>query len=752
MTAGPDMLLEPPPLRRPLCMAAGMFALGCLAGMAGWGAPVFWLLPAAAALLVSCVFSRHGWSTATLWIGVFLAGAGWAGLRVSPPDPTWVGHRLAWDEVSFTATGVIADVPREFRWEDRDGYSLLATLALEQRDEGEAATRCTGRVDLRLTGQGTAPDLRYGDRVRLHGVMRRMPPERGWGPDAFRLSADTDEVEILSRGEGWLLQAWSYRAREACAARLAKGIGDQPEAVSLIRALMLGIREEISRPVRDAFAKTGTLHILAISGMHVGILAGLFLLALRSAGVSRIHWVWYLAPFLGLYTLATGSPVSAARASLMAVCYWLGPALYRKPDPPSAFALAAMVLLAIDPREILSPGFQLSFAVVGGLLALTPVIQGWLDPLGKRDPWAAGEEAGWLASARGWLGSVKALAAVSVAAWLSSMPLIAWHFNLVSPIALPANLVIVPLTFLLLSAGAVSLTLGWILPGVSFLMNHAVAGLSWALLGSVGWMEQVPLNHWFVPSPPGWMVLAWYPALVLCFFATRRMRLAGAAGAVALLAAMAGTPWFPKETSFTGWRQGEAAVYLVRSGARAALIDTGPAYAGRRLVDRLRKQGVNRLDVVVLATPSVRHAGAFPELAKAMEIGEVWAAPEAVHARGYNHLVRDVEAAGVPVRRLAAGDAGVFAGDLIWEVLHPEREAEARTMREAALVIRWMEEAESWTHYAFLEPGVLGRVAEANRIAKTRVVLAGVVEDEDAWPREWFEAARAEEIRLPVEE
>ena len=749
----PPPLRDSPRLRRPLCAVAVMFALGCLAGIY-LALPLWiWFTAGLVAGAVCLAFPDRPWSDGSLWLAILFSGAAWSGLKARPVHDQWIGHQVTRPAESIETIGRVASDPWTYHWDPGGRFTVSAVLSLEQKTAGQGMAPVSGRVRLRLSGTGEAPNLQYGDRVHLAGVILTDPKARLPG-NRYVVKADAGDVSVLETGAGSFLLALSYRARAVLAERLSLGIEDEAGAVSLVQALMLGYRQGIPAETREAFARTGSLHILAISGMHVGILAGLFLLVLRSAGVSRIHWVWYLIPFLGFYTLATGASVSAARASLMAVCYWLGPALRRKPDPMSALGLAALVLLVVDPHDIVNPGFQLSFAVVTGLLVLTPPLLGWLQPLAQRDPWAAGDEAGWLTQSRGMLTKLLALLSVSVAAWLASFPLIAWHFHLVSPIALPANLVIVPLTFLILTAGAVSVSLGWILPGLSFLMNHAVVGLSCLLLGTIELLEKVPWGHWFVPSPRlGW-VLAWYPVVALVLWGGRQWRRVGLVSCLFLAVVMAGTPWFAQPTSVTGKALGEASVYLLRSGRSTVLIDTGPEYQSRTLIDWLRELGINRLDGLVLATPSLRHAGGLTDLAQAMPIGEVLAAPPALHTRGFESLLdvtMDRKGRPLTIRRLAEGDRGSGYGSLHWEVLHPPGSEDLKTMRDSALVIRWMEDASSWVHYPYLTPALMATIADQPRLATSRVILGGVLEDPEHWPERWWMAVGPERLILSAE-
>lgn len=215
-----------------------------------------------------------------------------------------------------------------------------------------------------------------------------------------------------------------------------------------------------------------------------------------------------------------------------------------------------------------------------------------------------------------------------------------------------------------------------------------------------------------------------------------------------LLAVMGCRGLLPQPTTFTPRSQVEGAVYLVRSGAATELVDTGPAFRSHQLIRWLREQGVNRLDAVWLATPSIRQTGAAPDLAAALPVTEWRVAPEALHTRSYQAMVEDLRSRGETVRVMRPGDTGRVAGELIWEVVHPPPGMAVATMRESALAVRWMEEARSWMHVPFLSPELLYRLAGGAVLPAADVLLAGRVEDPADWPEEWWRMARPEVIWL----
>ncbi|HMP73033.1 MAG TPA: ComEC/Rec2 family competence protein [Kiritimatiellia bacterium] len=734
----PEASRERRVVRRPLLGLAVAMILGCALGGAYPIHPL-WPLGVSVAFLVPALV-WPGWAArgSFLLIAVLCAGMGWSAMHSRPVSPAWVGAILQRDSERVDVEGWIRSDPIR-QSGDRGGILYRFDLGLTSINREGHWVTAQGRIDVMVYG-GLDVMPRYGDRLRLSGILQARDRGRLSHLHPHRMRVQADEVMVIGQTAGHPWVRWSLMARGWSKQRLERGIVGGDDAVSLTQALLLGVREGIPARTREAFARTGSLHILAISGLHVGILSGLLVGVFRSMGVPRHRWVWAMIPALAVYSMATGGSVSAVRASVMICCYWLGPALSRRPDSLSAMGLAALILLTVHPHDVFNPGFHLSFAVVLGLLIMTPRILGVLDRALAPDPWAQMDESSWLSNVRSVKASVVSLAAVAVAAWLASFPLIALSFNVVSPIALPANLVIVPLAFLILLSACLSLTLGSLIPGGSVILNHAHLACSGLMLDVVDLLETVGGGHWFIPSPSLLWVLAWFGGLGLLFLSRKKMSRGVGIGLLVVCGVMIGSPdqWSSRPSiasaNFSGFP-----VYLVKSGKDRVVIEPGPHFQTDAVVRWLRQQGVNRLRAVVLTRPLARPAQGVGDLIQRIPVEEVWAAPPTVRGRGYEELLESMK---VPVRVLHAGDRGSLAGRLEWEVLHPAREDRYDSSRDAALVIRFARDAVSWGVYGSTDPRLLEGVLRQPRAPAVDTVLAIQLEDPEGWPDEWFDRVR----------
>jgi ComEC/Rec2-related protein len=401
-----------------------------------------------------------------------------------------------------------------------------------------AGTNRIASVPVRVTWYGpSAGSVGAGSRVRpvpasgetweFSGKLRVQRPGL---PGKTRVSLNSSEKESARRADS-SLRDWGTladRARQATAARLARGITGWGAIPELVQAMFLGTRSAIPRELNQVFRDSGTIHIFAISGMNVALLAVVLIAMLSMLGVPRPWWVLPLAPILAFYTVVTGLSASALRACLMAVLYFGAPLLGRKPDGLSTLGAAAVIALAIDPFQLQDAGFALSFVVMGGLLLLyVPLAElcrrglrvddAALDARasaglgGELEPSVVPRRA-WRARALRWTAE---LAAMSVAAWLSSAPLTAWYFGRLTPTSLLANLPIAPAAFLVGVASSVGLLAGLVSPGAEAVFNHAAGGLTQLMVWCAQATVSIPGGTMEVPNPPLWLVGCWYAGLLL---------------------------------------------------------------------------------------------------------------------------------------------------------------------------------------------------------------------------------------------
>src|ERR1051325_10009057 len=310
----------------------------------------------------------------------------------------------------------------------------------------------------------------FGDELKLSGTAEPIAAPRNPGELDMRAYLARHDVRrmlfvrypedgtLIGRGGGnWILRA-TQASRAWIQNALCRGLDDAPEVKSFITGIVLGIRHESPEDIEEPFQQTGTIHLFAVAGLHVGIVAALLWVLATIAGLPRKRAAAFIIPSLFFYAAVTGLHIPALGAAVM-VSILVGSYFFeRQAFLPNTLAAAAFFILCFNTNELLSPGFQLSFAVVGAIVLfadpLFTVFQRRVAP----DPFipqslvrgprrAMHSMFEWLC--RG--------ASVSLAAWIGSLPLILWYFHLVTPISLLANLVVVPIAFFVLAVALLSL-------------------------------------------------------------------------------------------------------------------------------------------------------------------------------------------------------------------------------------------------------------------------------------------------------
>jgi len=359
----------------------------------------------------------------------------------------------------------------------------------------------------------------YGEHWVMTGRVFPLRKRRGALSYGLRTGLRNSR-RVLDTAPGIAARLMALRTKAA--AMLSAGIEKYPQETGVIQAMLLGVRARLPQDVRESFRHTGTMHVFAVSGLHVGILCAIVVFAVSVMGVPRTMWGPALAPFVFSYTFITGSRASAIRAGIMAVAYLAASLLRRRPDAVSSFCFAAILILFVDPLQLTQIGFIFSFTVVAGILAVVPVLDRLSAPLWSTDPFMLPEDVAknkWrLFAERHLIG----LCSVSLAAWLTSAPLAMHFFGRFSPIALPGNLLAVPLAFLIIVTGCLSLVGGLLVPQLGEIFNYANLIFVKILVGGMRLLEKVPYGWFDCGQLPLWGVFLWYLLLAITIYLLRR--------------------------------------------------------------------------------------------------------------------------------------------------------------------------------------------------------------------------------------
>jgi len=445
-----------------------------------------------------------------------------------------------------------------------------------------------------------------------------------------------------------------FRLRAAVAARVARLYGAR---AALVEALVLGRRDDLPPSLRQSFADAGLAHLLAISGLHVGVLSSWLLLALRLVGVGRARWLVSAGLTWG-YVLLLGTPAPATRAAAFLSLYALARLRQRHPPMEAILGAALLVIMFLEPSAVASVGLWLSASAVLGTA--------WAGRLLRR------RRAPVHAAAR--------LAASSAGAVLFTAPVSAFAFGAVAPVGVLSNLVAIPLSGIAVPGVFLSLVAGGSLAGgagAALALLEQVAALAAAIPG--GHLAGTPGPAFAAP----WVVAlaaVWYLSAASHGRAWVRVRrtlvvaVVAVWGGVALRVPIARGRDRTLHLHVLDVGQGDA--ILLRTPAnRWLLVDAGPRTrqgdAGRRVVlPFLRRRGVRELSAVVVTHGDADHLGGLPSVLGALDVGLVVEPAQPLGTALYLEYQAVLDARGTRWRAARAGDTLAIDGVTL-SVLHP---------------------------------------------------------------------------------
>jgi len=707
---------EPLP-ERPLVVVAVALVAGCAIGGMVAVSPVVWWTAAVVALLAWALLAwqpidgtnRPEWAAVALLAAVGCGGAGWCAAR----STLFSRDDLAWSLTSspqpVAIEGIVVETPRRLSAPQLDPLRSESAQAAVQRPSSECVVAvravrrgaswrpASGRAAVIVDGE--PPDLGTGCRVRVLGRGMRPPPPLNPGEFDFRERArslrclsivrthSAECVRVLFRPAGWSPGAWIDRLRSDGVEVLRRHLS--AERAPLAAALLLGSRESLPREESLEFLVTGTIHILSISGLHVGLLSLALFKLLRILALPRGWSLVAVAGCTGLYMMLVRAETPVVRATLLIWLACLGAAIGRRSLATNSLALAAILVLLWHPPELFRIGSQLSFlstAVLIGASAVLPrsdtddpierLIERSRSPLERR--------------LRRIGRQMLEMVITGAAVWAVTAPVVAARFHLVSPVGLVLNPVIAPLV-------AVAMAWGFLCLVAATVSATLAAGCGWACDGTlrcigavVRWAAGLPGSYCWVAGPPEWWVAGWYVVLALTLLIAARERLARIGTWVAVAVAWTGIGWAalisqrlvspqPAEMRVVVAAMGHGCGIVVRSPAGRCLVyDAGrlgaPSAARRAMTAVLWHEGVTQIDTLVISHADTDHFNAVPELLERFAVGEIVVPPPFLESESWavTEVLRQARMAGITVRATQAGDS--FALDPLCRirVLHPE--------------------------------------------------------------------------------
>jgi competence protein ComEC len=596
-----------------------------------------------------------------------------------------------------------------------------------------------------------------GQQVLVDGVVK--PPAHALAEGLFDYKHYLYTQRIFyelnaESAESWQLITTNFspmpltdRFQHWAAKRLAAGLPAENDTVQMLWSMTLGTRTSGNPELIQPFMRTGTLHIFAISGLHVACIAGVLVVALHMFAVPRHVSAWIVLPLIWFYTAATGWQSSAIRSAIMSSMLIFGWAIKRPISLLNSLSAAAVIILLWQPEQLFQASFQLSFVVVLSIALFMPTLEKSRVKLLASDPLLPLElRPHWKKAFDSPMKFLTTNLAISVAAFVGALPLVAWYFNLVTPNSLIANLVDVPLSSLALAS-----SLGALLSPWPFLFNFA----SWAAMDDLArftqWIAKAPLGFFYVPKPTFAFFILYY-AILLLILTDTFCRKTFWRNTLLCLAVLAGAWWSTqiissaREITITMLPiRGTPIVVdsLGRSGDM--LIDcSGKRDADRVLTRYLRAQGFNSLPRVLLSHGDISHVQGFEIIDNEFAPREIITSGARFRSPLYQKIIEQLEK--LSPTRLHALERGDSVAS--WQILHPSKSEKLSRADDKAIVL--YRELEGLRILLLSDLGGKGQksLLRAWPDLQADVVLAGMPENDDPLGPELLEKIHPQLILL----
>ncbi len=522
-------------------------------------------------------------------------------------------------------------------------------------------------------------NLAYGRKVSLTGMLKRPPRARNPGEFDYRkylklqgiyaqvyVRADSN-IQLGERTGTWILSDVIHPFRDWISTTMDSLIGG--EEAKLVKGLVIGERSEIDPSIKLAFTNAGLMHILAVSGLNVGLVAVMFWSVFSIFRFPRMLIGILTIVSLVFFIFLTGAEASVTRAVIMALVFIGGKIFEQRTNLYNVVGVAALVILLFDARWLFDVGFQLSFIAVLSLAYIYPKLKKQLEkiPFWKNTHSLIREYL--------FLSMV-----VSLAATIGTLPLTAYYFHKISIVGIAMNLLAVPLSGLILALGCVIVLSAAISGWLSSIYAVAAYGSSWVLLKFTEWGGNLPFS--VVEVNISFSQAIGMLAVILFLLEIHRpiVRRLGIIsilliGNFVLYSSLFAVSNPSLKITMLDVGQGDAVFVELPSG-KNILVDAGPTNGKKdagttTIVPFLKRIGVDKIDALFISHPHADHNGGAPTLLRTFEIGALYECGARSESKLAKEIVHLIDSLKIESQKLIVGNIITIDTAVRLYILHP---------------------------------------------------------------------------------
>ncbi len=573
--------------------------------------------------------------------------------------------------------------------------SFILKVSRVWKGLGEAGQEVRGKV--RVICQEPRDEFSYGDVLVLGGDLDPIPSVRNpggfdarqyWmrqGVSASLKAKKKFSYKILSRGAGHPFKEAAIRVKRGLSHSLSDDF--DPQSAAFLKALFLGERSELDEETKDLFLRTGTMHLLAVSGFNLGFLFAAFWFLLKPIPISRDPKLFIVLIVLWGYTGLVGWQPPVVRAAVMLSAVIFAKLLGRKADTLNLLGLAALIVLVIHPKDVMDIGFQLSFIAVWGMASFTSIFIVPPKVLPHEKP-------GWIEKA--WQGS-RELFWISFICLVVTLPITVQNFYILTPWSMLVNILVVPLSFLIFFAGAIYFLTLLIIPGdwlvvllTKMLITLFIKILNFfeALPGAVVVVGKLHEGLWCL-LVAGLLILLYSKKIKRPV--TRALSILIFIGVIFLSQETLRLyrPYWTVEMLDVG--QGDS-IFMSFPQKGYWLVDGGtdnPDQGRKVIVPFLRSKGIRELDAVVYSHPQEDHIGGLLSVLDEIRVKEIFFNGRSYGTHLHDNFWKKAKAKKIKSRVLLSGDTVEGYPGMKISALHPKKDAAfAANVNEDSLVLK----------------------------------------------------------------